>query len=121
MAEEGHRYQWGETDEANGCVEEEPREMSRRAPGGFFKEAGITLEEEDVEDEVQRQRAEIEECGYESPVLCTCERRNRVERGLQLSSHLVLDEDGAEAVEELEGSDDLALYHGACYHSCCCP
>jgi hypothetical protein len=52
MAEEGHRYQWGETDEANCCVEEEPREMSWRASGGLLEEAGIALEEEDVEDEV---------------------------------------------------------------------
>jgi hypothetical protein len=37
---------------------------------------------------------------------------------LQLSTHLVFDEDGAEAVEELKRSDDLALYQGACYYRC---
>jgi len=52
VAEEWHPYQWGEADEAHGCVEEEPREMSWRASGGFFEEAGIALEEKYMEDEV---------------------------------------------------------------------
>jgi hypothetical protein len=52
MAEKWHRYQWGETDEAHGCVKQKPGEVSWRASGGFFEEARIALEEEDMEDEV---------------------------------------------------------------------
>jgi hypothetical protein len=52
MAKERHRYQWGETDEAHGCVQKEPGEVSWRATGGFLKKAGVALEEEDMEDEV---------------------------------------------------------------------
>jgi hypothetical protein len=45
------------------------------AAGGFFEEAGVALEEEDVEDEVYGRRPEVEECSYEAPVLSKCELR----------------------------------------------
>ena len=35
--------------------------------------------------------------------------------------YLGFDEDGSEAVEKLDGSDDLALHKGACENRCCCP
>jgi hypothetical protein len=52
MAEEWHRYERRETDQACSSIEEEPREVGRGATGGFFEEAGVTLEEEDVKDKV---------------------------------------------------------------------
>lgn len=36
---------------------------------GFFKEARVALQEEDVEEEVEGEGAEIYECGEEAPVL----------------------------------------------------
>ena len=37
--------------------------MGWRAAGGFFEEAGVALEEEDVEKKVEGEGAEIEEGG----------------------------------------------------------
>lgn len=37
--------------------------------GGFLEEAGVALEEEDMEEEVEGERAEVKEGGYEAPVL----------------------------------------------------
>jgi len=39
------------------------------AARGFFEEAGVAGEEEDVEDEVEGEGAEVEEGGYEAPEL----------------------------------------------------
>lgn len=69
MSKEWHRDKWREADETDGCVEKEPGEVGWRAPGGFFKKTGVPLKEEDVEDEIQGKRSEIEECGYEAPIL----------------------------------------------------
>jgi len=35
----------------------------------FFEETGVTLKEEDVENEVEVERSEVEECRYQSPIL----------------------------------------------------
>ena len=43
--------------------------MGGRAAGGFFEEAGVALEEEDVEEEVEGEGAEVEERGQNAPVL----------------------------------------------------
>ncbi len=45
--------------------------MSWGAAGGFFEEAGVALEEEDVEEEVEVQGAEVEKRCYYPPVLDT--------------------------------------------------
>ncbi len=37
--------------------------MRRGATAGFFEETGVALEEEDVEEEVEGEGAEVEECG----------------------------------------------------------
>lgn len=37
--------------------------------GGFFEHAGIALDEEDVEQEIQRQRTEVYEGRDQAPVL----------------------------------------------------
>lgn len=37
--------------------------MRGGAAGGFFEEAGVALEEEDVEEEVEGEGAKVEECG----------------------------------------------------------
>jgi len=42
----------------------------RRGPAaGFFEEARVALEEEDMEEEVKGERAEVEERGEDAPVL----------------------------------------------------
>ena len=43
--------------------------MRGRTAGGFFEEARVALEEEDVEKEIEGERAEVEKCGQETPVL----------------------------------------------------
>jgi hypothetical protein len=35
-----------------------------RAPGALFEEARVSLEEEDVVEEVEREGTEVEECRY---------------------------------------------------------
>ena len=37
--------------------------MGGGATTGFFEEAGVALEEEDMEEEVEGEGAEVEECG----------------------------------------------------------
>ncbi|KAI9811004.1 MAG: hypothetical protein M1827_005736 [Pycnora praestabilis] len=68
-AQEGHREQWGQEEEDGGGVEEQPGEMGGGAAGGFFEEAGVALEEEDVEDQVDGEGAEVEERCQDAPVL----------------------------------------------------
>jgi hypothetical protein len=43
--------------------------MGRRSPGALFEEARVSLEEEDVVEEVEAEGAEVEEGGEEAPVL----------------------------------------------------
>lgn len=43
--------------------------MGGRAPERLLQESGISLNEKDVEYEVERQRSEIEEGGDEAPIL----------------------------------------------------
>lgn len=43
--------------------------MGRGAAGRLFKEPGITLEKVYVEEEVEREGSEIEECRQQPPVL----------------------------------------------------
>ena len=43
--------------------------MRGRSARGFFEQAGIALQEEDVEEEIEGERAEVEEGGYEAPIL----------------------------------------------------
>jgi len=61
VAEEGHRDERGEEDEAGHGVEEEPGEVRRGAARGLLEEAGVALEEVDVEEEVEGEGAEVEE------------------------------------------------------------
>lgn len=75
-AEEGDGEEGGEAEEDDGGVEEEPREVGWGAAGGFFEEAGVALEEEDVEEEVDGERAEVDEGCQEAPVLGSGEDLN---------------------------------------------
>ena len=50
MTKEGHGDERGKAEKADCGVEEEPGEVCWRAAGGFFEEARVALEEEDVED-----------------------------------------------------------------------
>ncbi len=43
--------------------------MGGAAAGGFFEQARVALQEEDVEEEVQGEGAEVDECCQEAPVL----------------------------------------------------
>jgi hypothetical protein len=47
--------------------------VGRRAPGALFKQARVSLEEEDVVEEVEREGAEVEEGRYEAPILSPCQ------------------------------------------------
>nr|POE56617.1 hypothetical protein CFP56_33589 [Quercus suber] len=82
-------------------VREQVGEM-RDGRGGFFKHTSVALDEEDVEEQVEGKRAEVDEGGDEAPVLT---------RG---KTDLALDEDGTETVEQLERREDLALDQDAC-------
>lgn len=63
VAEEGHRDEGGEEEQAGHGVDEEPREVGGGPAGGFLEQAGVALEEVDVEQEVDRDGAEVEEGG----------------------------------------------------------
>jgi hypothetical protein len=61
-----------------------------------------------VVEEIEAKGAKVEEGGYQTPVL------QQYKLGLwhgqhTRGTHLALEEDGADAVEELEGRDDVAL------------
>ncbi len=43
--------------------------MRRGATAGFFEETGVALEKEDVEEEVEGERAKVEERGQKAPIL----------------------------------------------------
>ena len=42
--------------------------------GGLFEHAGVSLDEEDVEEEVEGERAEVYECCEQSPELWSSQR-----------------------------------------------
>jgi hypothetical protein len=110
VPQEWHGDQRGEAYEAGGCVEQKPREVRRRPAGRFLQQPRVPLQEEDVEHQVQRQGAEVEERRGEAPVL---ERGSATSCGSPQTVgkwYLGLEEDGAEAVEQLEGGHDLALH-----------
>lgn len=76
--------------------------------------------EEDAKDEVKIERAEVQECGDQSPVL-------RVDVSSWSGSsqsgdvYLVLVEDCTEAVEEVEGVNNMTLDQNARHHCGSCP
>lgn len=71
--------------------------MCGRASGALFQEARVPLEEEDVVEEVERERPEVEERGYEAPVLPCCQYRNFIPSAW--GANLVPKEYGADTVE----------------------
>lgn len=44
--------------------------MCSGAAGCFFKKAGVALEEENMEKEIEGERAEVDKSSQEAPVLC---------------------------------------------------
>ena len=62
-SQEGHGQERGGEQEDGGGEEEEPGEVRWGAAGGFLEEAGVALEEEDVEEEIEGEGAEVEEGG----------------------------------------------------------
>ena len=59
-AEEGLVEERGDEEQGGGGVGEEPAEV-RYARGGFLEHAGVALDEEDVEEEVEGEGAEVDE------------------------------------------------------------
>lgn len=68
--EEGHGEHGRDAEEQRRSECEEPCEVCRRATGRFLEQARVSLEEEDVVEEVEAEWAEVEEGGEQSPVLC---------------------------------------------------
>lgn len=68
-----------ETEQSRSSISQHPREMRGRS-GGFFKHARIALDEEDVEDELETEGAEIDKGGQEAPVL----ERERIDQPSRL-------------------------------------
>jgi hypothetical protein len=62
-AEEGHGEHGRDAEEERGGEGEEPCEVGGGAAGRLFEQAGIALEEEDVVEEVEAERAEVEKGG----------------------------------------------------------
>jgi hypothetical protein len=87
---------------------EQPREVGRRASRRLFEKARVALEDEDVVEKVEAQWAKVKEGGDQAPVLLLCELPGRW-HGAWGETNLALEEDGTDAVEELEGRDDVAL------------
>lgn len=67
-AEEGLVGEGRDDEQGDGGVGEEPDEV-RDGGGGFLEHAGVALDEEDVEEEVEGEGAEVDEGGDEAPVL----------------------------------------------------
>ena len=75
-----------------------------------------------MEEEINREGAEVEEGGEQSPVLFkTVRMQEQTQAGLLGIAYLSTVEDGAVAVEELEGIHQLALHQGAGEHRSCRP
>jgi len=80
-AEKGLVEEGGEAQQGGGGVGDHPGKVGG-ADGGLFEHAGVALDEEHVEDEVEGERAEVDEGGDEAPVLlgwerlvrCSCDR-----------------------------------------------
>lgn len=68
-AKEGQREEWRKTEKRDHGVEEQPGEVGWRPAGGLLQQARVALEEEDVEEEVEIQRTEVEEGCEQAPVL----------------------------------------------------
>ena len=109
-AQKGQRRGEGaEGEEGGRGIEKEPRKGGGRRSGALLEEARVSLEEEDVEEQVERGWSEVDEGGQEPPVLAvTLVRRRTAGRG-QGRPDLGLVVDGTKAVEQLEGSEHSTL------------
>ena len=68
-AEEREREDGREAEQAERGERQQPGEVRRRPPAALLQQPAVALQEEDVEDEVEVQRAEVDEGGQEAPVL----------------------------------------------------
>ena len=91
--------------------------MGRRAPGALFEEARVSLEEEDVVEEVEREGPEVEERRNETPILSPCQSGCAYAQNMG-DAYLASKEYGAYAVEQLERRDDVALHQHRGAESC---
>ena len=67
--EESHGEHGSYAEKERGSECEQPREVGGGASGRFFEKARVALEEEDVIEEVETERSEVEESCDQSPVL----------------------------------------------------
>jgi len=69
-AEEGHRREGRQQDQRGGAVEQQPGEVGGpAAERRFLQVARVPRHEEQVEHEVERERAEVEERRQDAPIL----------------------------------------------------
>lgn len=90
------------------------------ACGGLFEHAGVALDEEYVEEEIEGQWSEVDECCQETPILLIVSMLC-VRDSSPPCSYLTLVKHGAIAVEQLEGREDVTLYQDARQNCCCGP
>jgi hypothetical protein len=72
---ECHGEHWRYAEKKRRSKGKQPREVSWRPSGGLFEEARVSLEEEDVVEEVETERTKVKEGRYQSPILTNCELR----------------------------------------------
>lgn len=64
-------------------------------------------------EQVEVEGPEVEERGYEAPVLFQCQYMRKMHR-VEVETYLTPHKDGPEAVEQLKGRDNVALHQHAC-------
>ena len=83
----------------------------RGRPASFFEQAGVALQEEDVEEEIERERAKVDKGSEQAPVLLPCMRfKLAIGRVIGTKTNLALHEHSAKAIKQLKRSDDMALH-----------
>lgn len=69
LAEKGYREHGRQAEQGDDGVSEQPGVVGGRATGGLFEKAGVALEEENVEEEVEGEGTEVAKGREEPPVL----------------------------------------------------
>jgi hypothetical protein len=112
-AEELQVQRRAEGEQHGGRDEQQPGEAGGRPAAAFLEQARVALHEEEVEDEVEAERAKVQERSHQSPVLSSpsapCIHG-------QSCTDLAFPEHGSRAVEEMEGAHYPGLDEEACPH-----
>jgi hypothetical protein len=94
----------------------------RGRSASLFEQAGVALQEEDVEEEIERERAKVDEGSEQAPVLLSCMGSTPVTRPIiGTETNLTLHKHGAKTIKQLKRSDDMALHKNACHYRRGCP